>query len=387
MNGNWWRSEAELDVSQRTIVMRPVGDSFAITGPPGSGKTNLLVLRANFTAGSGSNNILLLTYTNALAKFLKSGLSATSAIKSEQIQTFHSWANRHVYDYVGEKILDDRVNFDDKVRAQLVGKLEAANEIIGSSKLYDAIFVDEIQDLSKRELAALLVLGRRVCICGDVRQGIYSKDGVLIVEELGLEKHNLINHYRIGHEVAKIADFLMPPGEGEQSLLATASYNVETQGASNATLVECESVDKQFSEMLLRIRVQLDAYPDERIGVFCCRNETAMDLKNCFESTDLTSLVAVHGVDDESVFSDSVRICVLTIHSAKGAEFKAVHIFGAEQLSSYPFNRTKLAYTAVTRAKTSLTVYSSGSMSAAMNSAFAKPKDIALSDLFDEAKP
>jgi len=47
MNGAWWVGSSELDSDQRTIISLPPDNSVLVTGPPGSGKTNLLLLRAN----------------------------------------------------------------------------------------------------------------------------------------------------------------------------------------------------------------------------------------------------------------------------------------------------------------------------------------------------
>ena len=49
-------------------------------------------------------------------------------------------------------------------------------------------------------------------------------------------------------------------------------------------------------------------------------------------------------------------MCVSTIHSVKGLEFRALHLADAERLKRFPAQR-RMSYVAVTRAKTSLSVY------------------------------
>ena len=46
MNGTWWVGTGELDDDQNRIIVLPPDDNALIMGPPGSGKTNLLLLRA-----------------------------------------------------------------------------------------------------------------------------------------------------------------------------------------------------------------------------------------------------------------------------------------------------------------------------------------------------
>jgi ATP-dependent exoDNAse (exonuclease V) alpha subunit len=72
----------------------------------------------------------------------------------------------------------------------------------------------------------------------------------------------------------------------------------------------------------------------------------------------------------------------MTIHSSKGAEFRTVHLFGAEDMMRGPLSSAKLAYTAVTRAKTALNAYRTGSTNMALENAFAEPAHVNVADLF-----
>ena len=73
---------------------------------------------------------------------------------------------------------------------------------------------------------------------------------------------------------------------------------------------------------------------------------------------------------------------MLTIHAAKGTEFRAVHLFAVEELASYPLNRSRLGFTAITRAKTALNAYRTGETNQRLESAFAQPRHMELDDLF-----
>ena len=232
------------------------------------------------------------------------------------------------------------------------------------------------------ELDGLLCLSDNVCICGDVRQGIYDKDGMTAAKRLGLTKHSLKTHYRIGQKIARVADRLIPPKPGQPTLEETCNYNPKVQGESSAEMHECDSRDEQFERMLKLIRVQLDAFKDEMIGIFCGRKETLAELRKRFDATDIGSRVCVHGVDPNASFEGPRRIHVLTIHSAKGTEFRAVHLYGAEELHDFPMNRREIGFTAITRAKTALNAFRTGETNKPLENAFAQPTHMNLSDLF-----
>lgn len=383
MNSNWWRKFDELGPRQKAFIRLPIEGRHLLEGPPGSGKTNLLLLRAEYLAGKGQKNVLILTYTKALRNFIRSGIGARKLITPEQVKTYHGWASEHILHHLGTRLVERGAAFDDETRTRAIELLQDANKKVDSQKQYSAIFVDEAQDLSIAELAQLLCLSDRLCICGDTKQGIYQQDGLGIAEVLGLESHTLEEHFRIGHRIAQVADKLSPVDKGMVSLEDSSNYDRAKYGQSRATMYPCDSRDEQFTTMLEILRVQVDAYNEDTIGIFCGKNETMVELKERFSSTELADKICFHGLDEGSGFSGDHRIHVLTIHSAKGTEFRAVHMYATEELAKHPLNRTRLAYTAVTRTKTTLSAYRTGQTNSRLENAFAEDTHFEPEDLFD----
>lgn len=382
MNNNWWRSFDELDNDQKAFIRLPTQGKHLLEGPPGSGKTNLLLLRAEFMAGRGDKNVLILTYGKVLRNFIRSGIGARGLISQNQILTYHAWAAAHILEQLGRRLVTKDGNFDDTTRAEAIELLTKANAKLPSQNLFSAIFVDEAQDLSIPELELLLCLSERVCICGDSKQGIYHREGLGVADVLGLQKHTLTRHFRIGHRIAQVADKFLPVAPGQSSLHATCNYDPSKYGDARATIHPCDSRDEQYAKMLDTIRVQLDAYNEETIGVFCCKNESLIELRERFDATDLADVVCVHKTDEKPDFSGKHRIHVLSIHSAKGTEFRAVHLYGIEEMAKHPFNRSTLAYTAITRAKTALDAYYTGETNKRLENAFAEETHFEPEDLF-----
>lgn len=383
MNSNWWRKFDELGPKQKAFIRLPIDGRHLLQGPPGSGKTNLLLLRAEYLAGKGQKNVLVLTFTKALRNFIRSGIGARKLITPEQVQTYHAWAAGHVMHHLGQRLVETGGTFNDETRTRTVELLKEANNKADSQKQYSAIFVDEAQDLSIAELEQLLCLSDRICICGDTKQGIYHQDGLGIADVLGLESHLLEEHFRIGHRIAQVADKLSPVNEGMVSLEDSSNYDRTKYGEARAKMYQCDSREEQFTTMLDILRVQVDAYNDENIGIFCGKNESISELKDRFASTELAGKICYHGLDEDSGFLGGHRIHVLTIHSAKGTEFRAVHLYGAEELARHPLNRTRLAYTAITRAKTSLNAYRTGDTNPRLENAFTEDTHFEAEDLFE----
>lgn len=382
MKSSWWRAKDELDKDQQNFITLPPKGRYALIGPPGSGKTNLLLLRAQYIAGTGERNILFLTYTKALSDFIKTGINPLKLITSDQVKTFHSWAYSHILEHLGEQVIPNNNDFDDDSRIQILEMLIEANNKLPGKKIYSAIFVDEAQDLTLGELEALLCLSDNVCICGDDNQGIYRRNGLEVIETMKLTQHRLNSHFRIGQKIARAADRLCPSDNPSESLEATSNYNIKTQGESSANMHVCDSKDMQFDKMVNSIKIQLDAFKDENIGIFCGKKETLVELRDRFNNSDLDDIVVAHGIDEDASFSSEKRIHIMTIHAAKGTEFRAVHIFNAEDLAKHPLNRSRIGYTAITRAKTSLNVYRTKQTNRKFENAFSEPKNFTIDDLF-----
>jgi len=73
METTWWTQPEELDEAQQEVVALDSDSDHLVLGPPGSGKTNLLVLRAAYLYGAGYQNIAVLTFGRVLREFLVSG--------------------------------------------------------------------------------------------------------------------------------------------------------------------------------------------------------------------------------------------------------------------------------------------------------------------------
>jgi superfamily I DNA and RNA helicase len=69
----WWRELGDLDEDQRTVIGLPAEGSFLVKGLPGSGKTNLLLLRANYLMNTEHSNLVIIVFNRTLRDFIRSG--------------------------------------------------------------------------------------------------------------------------------------------------------------------------------------------------------------------------------------------------------------------------------------------------------------------------
>jgi hypothetical protein len=128
----WWRELRDLDEAQRDVIALPPEGSFLVNGPPGSGKTNLLLLRANYLTNSEHANLAIIVFTRTLQEFIRAGGS--------------------LYDFDPDNVLTSRQFFD--------RLLAEAREVYGPSPKFD--------EDRRRRLAALeraIPTGRNLVRC------------------------------------------------------------------------------------------------------------------------------------------------------------------------------------------------------------------------------
>src|SRR5258708_12886245 len=98
MAGAWWIGESDLDDDQKNVISLSAEGNHLVLGPPGSGKTNILLLRANYLTLSGKPNIAIVVFTRKLRKFIASG-GREYAFPADKIVTCNKWQRDVLHQY------------------------------------------------------------------------------------------------------------------------------------------------------------------------------------------------------------------------------------------------------------------------------------------------
>lgn len=384
MEATWWTRPEQLDAEQKNVVALPLEGNHLVLGPPGSGKTNLVLLRGAYLSANRLNNFKVLTFGRVLREFLVGGSDVTN-IEDGKIDTYVGWAS-DILDGYGIKFRGAK-KFDDVRKAILAGLQSLDEDQIRECRL-DCVMLDECQDYSSDEVEIIAKLADRIFAAGDSKQKIYSSaGGVSKLKELCPSVSTLTYHYRNGQKICRVADGIAKLVGDKDGLEATRQY-IEADAPSSAVFHPSEQLADQVARAIPTISDQLRAYPTSIIGVVCPLRQDVKDVWELLSRSHLQAQVQLQlGESGYSAFDPERRVIVTTAHGAKGLEFRAVHALAMEGISRMPRHQVRLAYTVVTRAKTSLAIYRSGALIGALQNGETAleppaPAKVALQDLF-----
>jgi superfamily I DNA and RNA helicase len=381
----WWVRPEQLDDDQRHVIGLPLGGSHLISGPPGSGKSNLLLLRASYLRKAGRPNLVLLVFTRTLQEFMRAGV-ATYGIPRERISTFRLWQNRFLLEH-GVK-LDLPPTFDASRRVSNAAVADVVHRK-NLRNVYDCLLLDEAQDYLPEEMEIVCTLGKEIYAAADVEQKIYAGPDPLpiLIKAKDPRPSPLRFHYRNGYNICRFADAIASDSGNHVPITPTSNYDEEANPSTVAALPAVDLVG-QINNAAQQVERQLRAFPDEMIGILCPKVEQATTVHEHLASIYPGSCLLQTADRGYSSFDEATRICVSTVHSAKGLEYRAVHIIGAEALQSFSYRRN-VAYTAATRAKTSLSIHYTGALPDFIEGALAAvgplPQLPGIADLFGVA--
>jgi superfamily I DNA/RNA helicase len=365
MNETWWVKHEDLDEKQKAVIDLPLEESHLILGPPGCGKTNLLLLRTRQLVLSGKQNVLIIVFTRTLREFLATG-GHIYKVTADKLKTLNSWSFEFLRQY-GVSAADDP-DFA-KQREKRLKQIQKILKDQNVSREYDAVVLDEAQDYLPGEIDMFLQLGEVVFAAADSRQRIYSlEERSTSLNQQFARVHTLKHHYRNGYKICLVADELAKAWPTFDPLVPTSNYP-EQRYPSSVTVHECKNLDAQVEEACSSLQLQLKAYPDEFLGLLCPNRASLKNVWRALQATSLASRAVLQSAEEGYVPFDSDKpICVCSVHGAKGLEFRTVHLLDAESMKKSSLNRN-IAYTAVTRAKTSLSIYNTAPLPAYLDSA------------------
>jgi superfamily I DNA/RNA helicase len=326
----WLLPRSELTPEQLRVVEMSTAEHRVIAGPPGSGKTQVLVHRAAHIVDAHNvppGRYRIFVFTNVIKEYIRSALKLLR-LPEEAVSTFDHWC-RLVYEAGISRRLPragggGTINFD-QIRTAV---LRLFQESASLQKQLDFVLVDEGQDLSGEVYEILRLAARHITVFADPLQKIFE-DGapeVHILGALGIPRRNatLLAAYRNSPCVAGLAScFIDDP---LQRRLYLAQRSTEQQVRELPLCFEASSIAAELDRLAEIIGRRLIL--NERIGIIVPTKRQVHGVSKGLDERGVAVQKAIHpdalSVDDQPLNFGSPVPKISTYHSAKGLTFDSV---------------------------------------------------------------
>jgi superfamily I DNA/RNA helicase len=383
VSNTWWKDPSELIKEQSELLDIPTDKSLLIKGPPGSGKTNLMLLRANQLYLGDRPNLHVVVFGSLLKQFIRLGGSQYK-FPEEKIVT-DSYLFTKILSNHGVRIDTTKMDFREGRRK----RAEALSGLIEAGKVgatFQALLIDEAQDYSPDEIRIFRQLTEVLIITADTRQRIYNvPDNSELLKNCTDVHYPLMFHFRNGREICRLADSIVA-GEPDYVPMQHNMHYDEAAYPCTARPVSGFSLVQQAEKIGEHLKDALLGYPDQLLAVLCPKNEDLDVIQAGLARAGLGGHITRANRPDD--FDVSKPIWLSTIAAAKGLEFRVVHIAGLDALSTMGGGDVRLIYTGVTRAKTTLRLYWQksipGYLDAAIRSIVPNVKAVTKANLFGQ---
>lgn len=367
-----------MDLQQEQIA-RSLGEGHrVIHGAAGSGKTMILIFRAQHLAAAARPDqpVLVLCFNRTLADRIDAQLRQRGVDERVQVRTFHSWCNDVVGSY--QLQVPATASRDEHFRAMANTVERALQRGLVPGGQYTALLVDEAHDFEDAWLRMAVRLvnpqTNSLLVLYDDAQSIYqSKRRKFNFASVGIEARGRTSVLRMNYR--NTAEVLALAVHCAQSLLEGAG---EVRDEDEIPVVQPASAGRRGNlPVLIDARDEwqeaeavaqhvADAMeggmPLEDMAVVCRAKYLMRPIERALER---------HGLAYQSMNAQSFRrfdwrrpsIKLLTMHSAKGLEFPLVLVAGLQALpmkGESVEDAARLLYVSMTRATHELVLSAHG---------------------------
>jgi superfamily I DNA/RNA helicase len=312
----WIVPKENLTPDQQAAVALSLDKHRIVVGAPGAGKTLVLAHRAKALVDkrNSRDGVKFLVYTNVLVEFIREGMEQLG-FTADDVLTFDKWCLEEYRLLVkGQPPRNSKGKFDFELIHRRV--LDAVNS--SSEKRYEAIFVDEGQDLSETAIELLGKISKHVTIALDSKQQMY--DGRVNFKSaaaaLGIQAQAsmLLASYRCTPLIRDVASEFLDSEEEAKSFRAFQLYGID--GVERPGYVESSTEAEEWDTFaeLIRQRAELG----QTCAILVPTRRAVFRAKRELGNRNVT--VSTH---QDADFTD-LQPEVLTYHSAKGLTVDAV---------------------------------------------------------------
>jgi len=320
----WLLPKLDLTPDQLRVVEMPPLEHKVILGPPGSGKTQILVHRADYLAHTYNlepHQYRVFVFTNVVKEYIKSGIQFLG-LPDETVSTFDHWCRLLYEKHISQRLprRSREINFSE-IRSTILDLLQRKPSL---QKTLSVVLVDEGQDLAEEVYEILTLAAKHITVFVDPKQKIFENGAsvAFILKKLNLRNENaiLLGAYRNAPYVAQLASWFIKDGQKRSQYLS--QINTEQKVRELPLCYIAPNFQKEM-ERLADIINQRQIM-NERIGIIVPTNKQLYGLAKGLAERGIDLEKAVARNRDGPCNFGNTTPKIATYYSAKGLTFDSV---------------------------------------------------------------
>jgi superfamily I DNA/RNA helicase len=314
---SWLIPRVDLTAEQIRAVELSANEHRVILGAPGSGKTQILLHRAQYLSeelGVSPERFRIFVITNVLKEYIRTALQDLE-LPEECVTTLDDWCVQLYKQQVRRSVPWDAVNRCPDYPAVR----REVHRTIGTTKPFDFVLVDEGQDLDADAFKLIRDLSPHVTVAMDHKQQIYDEGCTEsdIIRALGIRRSNLtlLDAFRCCPYVVRIASELINDPRDRAAFLnqsRTSQSDIQTP-----LLYEAEDFEDERTRLIEVLRER--QIVDRSIAIVLAQNRQVEGFAKGLQEIGIPVETRKSGLN----FATSLPK-IITIHSAKGLTFDSV---------------------------------------------------------------
>lgn len=320
----WLLPRLDLTPEQLRVVEMPPNEHRVILGPPGSGKTQVLIHRADYLSGAyklESDQYRVFVFTNVVKEYIKSGIQFLG-LPEDVVSTFDHWC-RFLYEkHISRQLprVNRGIDFDE-IRSAVLKLFREKSEL---QKRLSFVLVDEGQDLTPQVYEILSLAAQHITVFVDPQQKIFENGASesFILDKLNLRNRNasFLGAYRNAPYVAQLASYFIDVDQKRNQYLAQVNTKQKIRELPLCYIApDFQKEMDRLAEIISQRQVM-----NERIGIIVPTNKQLYGFAQGLDGRGVTVEKAVARSKDGACDFGNLIPKIATYYSAKGLTFDSV---------------------------------------------------------------
>lgn len=320
----------ELTPDQLRIVELSPVDHRVVFGPPGSGKTQVLIHRAAHLRdirGASADRFRILVFTNVLKDYIRSGLEMVN-VREDSVTTFARLCADLFRVHVSHTLPwneTTRTPDFEAIQKAVLGVARSNTDLRGC---FDFVLVDEGQDLDSESFEILRHLSKHVTVFADHQQQIFERGASeeQILRTFGLLRRNatLLSAYRNSPDVARLASYFIADDRLRAEYLNQIKNNHSER--ERPLCFMASTADEEMDRLAEVIRQR--QIKNQRIGIIVPQNRQVHGFAKGLANRGIQVEKALGRTGQNHLGTpadfDNLTPKIASYHSAKGLTFDCV---------------------------------------------------------------